>query len=440
MDLGGCDGAWARLDDTSLRHAMRIAAASEERAHRSALLATCLIGFSLFFDLYFTQIILGPIAEGFGTVVLRARYTMVAATAGVVFAPLFANRLPQRKGMQVTILAAMAFSGALEAAAPDLGALIGMRFCQGLLIGALFIQAMGRVASIHRARFGALSNGLFVSSTTLGGFASRFLPGYLIDELGVARTFLVMASVLLAICVAVLVSSTPQTGTSPGRAREPAITPAATAGVQVRRSAFLCEYMLGFCVLFAQVSLFTYLPVRLAQAPFDLANREIAAIALVFLLGAVSAPMTLRVTRNDLSKSAVSLFFGCIAVGALMTAVSNLYVVAAGLALFAAGVFAQQAMLSRRLTARAGAATPRIFAVYMSVYYLGGSAGSYFCGDVFATSGFSGVVFVIACAAVLGGSALHLREAWPPFAAWGTAPAVVRRPFPSDPAKYESEP
>jgi predicted MFS family arabinose efflux permease len=418
---------------------MRITAASEDRAHRLALSATCLIGFSLFFDLYFTQVILGPIAEGFGTVVLRARYTMVAATAGVVFAPLFAGRLPQRKGMQVVILATMALSGALEAAAPSLGALTGMRFCQGLLIGALFIQAMGRVASIHRARFGALSNGLFVSSTTLGGFASRFLPGYLIDQLGVAGTFVVMASVLLAICVAVLVSPMPKADTSPGCARDASGAPAAAAA-QVRRSAFLFEYVLGFCVLFAQVSLFTYLPVRLAQAPFYLANREIAAIAFVFLLGAVSAPMTLRVTRDDLSKSAVSLFFGCIAVGALMTAVSNLYVVAAGLALFAAGVFAQQAMLSRRLTARAGAATPRIFAVYMSVYYLGGSAGSYFCGDVFATSGFSGVVFVIACAAVLGGSALYLREAWSPIVTRRTAPAVVRPPFSSDPAKYESEP
>ncbi|MBU6499532.1 MAG: hypothetical protein KGQ40_13475, partial [Rhodospirillales bacterium] len=133
---------------------MPIAANSgQDSAHRLALLATCLIGFSLFFDLYFTQVILGPIAREFGTHILQARYTVVAATAGVMFAPLFASRLPQRKGTQVAILAAMALGGALEAAAPNLAALSGMRFCQGLLIGALFIQAMGRVASIHRARF-----------------------------------------------------------------------------------------------------------------------------------------------------------------------------------------------------------------------------------------------------------------------------------------------
>jgi len=420
---------------------MRIAAKSaEDRAHRLALLATCLIGFSLFFDLYFTQVILGPIAEGFRTTVLQTRYTMVAATAGVMFAPLFASRLPQRKGIQVAILAAMTLGGALEAAAPDLGTLIGMRFCQGLLIGALFIQAMGRVASIHRARFGALSNGLFVSSTTLGGFASRFVPGYLVDDLGAAGTFLVLASVLLAICVAVLASPMPEADTSPNRAYGPAKAPVAAVTAQVRRSAFAVEYMLGFCVLFGQVSLFTYLPVRLAQAPFFLANRQIAAVAFVFLLGAVSAPMTLRVTRNDLSKAAISLFFGCIAVGASMTAVSNLYVVSAGLALFAGGVFAQQAMLSRRLTVRAGAATPQIFAVYMSIYYLGGSAGSYFCGAVFATSGFSGVVLIIVCLATLGGAALYLRDAWRPIAAWRAVPAGGQPPFHADPEKYEGKP
>jgi predicted MFS family arabinose efflux permease len=398
------------------------------------------MGFSLFFDLYFTQVILGPIAEGFGTATLRARYTVVAATLGVMFAPVFAGRLPRRKGSQVAILAAMTLVGALEAAAPNLGALTGMRFCQGLLIGALFIQAMGRVASIHRARFGALSNGLFVSATTLGGFASRFLPDYLVDDLGVPGTFLRLASVLLAICVAVLASPMPEADTGPGQARDVAKAPVAAAAAQVRRSAFVVEYMLGFCVLFAQVSLFTYVPMRLAQAPLYLSNRQIAAIAFVFLLGAASAPMTLRVTRNDLSKSAISLFFGCIAVGALMTAVSNLYAISAGLALFAAGVFAQQAMLSRRLTARAGAATPQIFAVYMSVYYAGGSAGSYFGGDVFATSGFLGVVLVIVCAAALGGTALYLREAWRPIAAWHALPAGGRPPFSADPEKYEGKP
>ena len=365
---------------------------------------------------------------------------MVAATAGVMLAPLLARWLRQSKGVQVAILAAMTLGGALEAAAPDLGVLTGIRFCQGLLIGALFIQAMGRVASIHRPRFGALSNGLFVSSTTLGGFASRFLPGYLVDGIGVSGTFIVLASVLLAICGAVLISPLPDAEPNPHRARDAVKAPVAAAAAQVRRSAFIVEYTLGFCVLFAQVSLFTYIPVRLAQGPFYLTNQQIAAIAFVFLLGAVSAPMTLRVTRNDLSKSAISLFFACIAVGALLAATANLYAVAAGLALFAAGVFAQQAMLSRRLTARAGAATPQIFAVYMSVYYLGGSAGSYFGGDVFAISGFSGVAFVIVCAAVLGGAALHLCEAWRPVIALHAAPAVAAPPFPSDPAKYAREP
>lgn len=405
----------------------------EDRAHRLALFATCLIGFSLFLDLYFTQVILGPIAVRFGTDILRARYTMVAATGGVMFAPLLARWLRQHKGIQVAILAAMTLGGTLESAAPNLDALTGIRFCQGLLIGALFIQAMGRVASLHRPRYGALSNGLFVSSTTLGGFASRFLPGYFVDSLGVSGTFLVLAAVLLAICVAVLLSPLPEAKPDPGRGRD-------AAAAQVRRSAFIVEYMLGFCVLFAQVSLFTYLPVRLAQAPFYLANRQIAAIAFVFLLGAVAAPMTLRVTRNDLSKSAISLFFACIAVGASLAAASNLYAIGAGLALFAAGVFAQQAMLSRRLTARAGTATPQIFAVYMSLYYLGGSTGSYLCGDVFARSGFSGVVLAIVGVAALGGTMLHLREAWRPIVAWRAAPAIGPSPSPSDATKYESEP
>ena len=150
-----------------------------------------------------------------------------------------------------------------------------------------------------------------------------------------------------------------------------------------------------------------------------------------------SAPLTVRVTRDDLSKVAISLFFGCVAVGALMTGFSNLYAIAAGLALFSVGAFALQAMLSRRLTARAGAATPRIFAVYMAVYYLGGSAGSYFSGNLWAASGFSGVVLVVMSAAALGGTALYVQAAWRPAVAWRAA--MAGRPlFISDPRKHRS--
>ncbi len=376
--------------------------------------------------------ILLPIAEVFGTTVLEARYTMVAATAGVVFAPLFADRLRQGKAIQVAALAAMTLSAGLAAAAPGLWTLVGIRFCQGMLVGVLFIQSMARIATVHRPRFGALSNCLFVSSTTLGGFTSRFLPAYLVDDLGVKATFLVLAAMMLMICAAVHVS--PVAEPDADTCREPEASAGSTSE---QRRAFIAEYLLGFCVLFSQASIYTYLPVRLAHAPFFLGNRQIAFMALVFLLGAASAPLTVRVTRDDLSKAAISLFFGCVAVGALMTGISSLYPVAAGLALFSVGAFALQAMLSRRLTARAGAATPRIFAMYMAVYYLGGSAGSYFSGTVWAASGFSGVVLVVMGAAALGGAALYVQAACRPAVAW-RATMAGRPLFISDPRKHRS--
>jgi len=405
----------------------------DQPGHTAAVLTTCLIGFSLFFDLYFTQIILGPIAEAFGATVLQARYTMVAATAGVVFAPLFAGRLQQKKAVQVATLAAMAIAGLIEAAAPNLWTLIGMRFCQGILVGVLFIEAMGRIAVIHRARFGAFSNGLFVSATTLGSFTSRFLPPSLVDEFGIKATFLVLASVLLLICAAVHFSPVPEVSTD--ASREPAVPAAAASG---QRKAFVVEYLLGFCILFSQTSIWTYLPVRLARAPFMLDDRQLALMAFVFLLGAVSASLTICVTRNDLSRSAISLFFGCAAVGALMTGTFNLYAIAGGLAVFTVGSFALQAMLSRRLTVRAGAATPRIFAAYMSIYYMGGSAGSYLSGDIFAARGFSGVVVAVMTIAALGGTALYMREALGPALRWRAA-MRTQTPLDSE-AKMASQP
>lgn len=370
--------------------------------HEIALLATCLVGFSLFLNLYFTQMILVPISQMFVTTVLAARYTIVAATAGVIFAPLFAARLRQGRAIQVAALAAMSLVAGLAAAAPGLWTLVEIRFCQGVLVGVLFVQSMARITTVHRPRFGALSNCLFVSSTTLGGFTSRFLPAYLVDDVGVRATFLGLAAMMLMICAAVYVAPVPEAAANTGQESE-----VSAGSTSERRRAFTAEYLLGFCVLFSQASIYTYLPVRLAEAPFSLSNRQIASTALVFLLGAASAPLTVRVTRDDLSKVAISLFFGCVMVGALLTGIPNLCAIVAGLALFSVGAFALQAMLSRRLTAQAGASTARIFAMYMAVYYLGGSAGAYVSGNIWAASGYSGVVLVVISAAALGGTALY---------------------------------
>jgi hypothetical protein len=57
----------------------------------------------------------------------------------------------------------------------------------------------------------------------------------------------------------------------------------------------------------------------------------------------------------------------------------------------------------------------------MSIYYMGGSLGSYLSGDIFAARGFSGVVVAVMTIAALGGTALYMREALGPTLAWRAA-------------------
>ncbi|HWW82892.1 MAG TPA: MFS transporter, partial [Vicinamibacterales bacterium] len=137
----------------------------------------------------------------------------------------------------------------------------------------------------------------------------------------------------------------------------------------------VATYIVGFCVLFTQVAMFTYVIFHLAAAPYNLSTVELGWLFVVYLVGAIVTPFAGQWIDRYGHRTGIGLAMAIGATGALSTLIPWLPAIVVGLALTATGVFIAQATASSYI----GAVTTRDRALavgfYSTFYYSGGSAG-----------------------------------------------------------------
>ncbi len=122
--------------------------------------------------------------------------------------------------------------------------------------------------------------------------------------------------------------------------------------------------------------MFTYANFYLARPPFNLTSGELGSIFFVYLLGCVVTPVSGRfLDRQGFRRTAVLSFAMCLG-GILLTLNHSLPVVIAGLAIFSSGIFVAQSAATVLTGKVAGRARSAAAGLYVTFYYLGGSAGS----------------------------------------------------------------
>jgi predicted MFS family arabinose efflux permease len=131
----------------------------------------------------------------------------------------------------------------------------------------------------------------------------------------------------------------------------------------------------GFCVLFMQVAMFSYVTFHLSAEPYLLSTAALGWLFVVYLFGAGVMPFAGRWidVRGHRATLASSMAMGV--TGALLTLAPWLPAIVAGLALVGAGVFAAQATASSYIGAVTHEDRGLAVGLYSTCYYLGGSAG-----------------------------------------------------------------
>jgi predicted MFS family arabinose efflux permease len=346
---------------------------------KRAAAAVALCGVCAFLELYCTQPLLPMLAHIFHASKTGVGMTVSAATLGVaISAPIFgalAERLP-RKGVIVASLVGISVPTLLAATSTSLPQLVFWRFLEGITVPGVIAVLVTYIGEEWPPDRVALIISFYVSGTALGGFCGRLTAGLLAEWFSWRISFLVLGAAALAGAAGValwLPKGSPRTPVVKSLDKLPAFPYQAQGMFRSRR--LVATFAVGFNVLFSLVGVFTWITFYLAAPPFSLSTTGLSSLFFVYLVGLVVTPAAgLLITRMGL-RVGIAGAMACSIVGVLLTLVHQLPVVIVGLAMLSSGVFiAQTASQSHlRIAAPAGAKVTAA-GLYLTCYYLGGTA------------------------------------------------------------------
>jgi predicted MFS family arabinose efflux permease len=335
-----------------------------------------LAGSAAFLDLYATQPLLPLLARTFNASTFQVGLTVTAPTVAVALSAPFIGRLADTLGLRRVIVGSafmVAAATALAATSSTLTQLILWRFVLGVMTPGIFA---GTIAYIHEewpAERAGRGTAAYMSGTILGGFTGRLVAGLVAADANWHLSFVALAILGLAVAAALWMWLPPERMRAPHHGDT---EHGSSLMPHLRNPQLVTTYAIGFCVLFTQVAMFTYVTFYLAAPPFRLSTVALGWLFLVYLIGAAVTPFGGRWIDRYGHRAGLALAMAIGGSGALLTLTPWLPAIVAGLALSSTGVFIAQAATSSYI----GAVTTRDRALavglYSTFYYAGGSVGA----------------------------------------------------------------
>jgi YNFM family putative membrane transporter len=393
----------------SLSGAAIDAAPQDEALPGTGLLAVFLCGMFAFLDLYCVQPILPVLAHVFHASEAAASLTISASTFGVALSAIllavFAERVDRRRTILLSMLL-LALCTLLTATATSLPVLAFWRFLQGLLTPGVFIITIAYVTEEWPAHRVPRVMSLYVAGTVFGGFMGRLSGGLIAEHYGWRPVFVVLGLAGIAgAAAAARILRPAQASTAPPRPaaqiRASRLTP---LFANLRNPRLLATFGIGFCMLYALVSVFSYITFYLAAPPFGLSPTDLSWLFAVYLLGllatlAVGTILARIGLRHGMLAAVASSLLG---VG--LTLIPSLVAIGVGLAFASSGVFIAQTCANSFLRDAAPAGR-RVSAagLYICAYYIGGTVGGILPGLAWKQFGWPGCVTLTAALLVAAG-------------------------------------
>jgi MFS family permease len=304
--------------------------------------------------------------------------TVSAATLGVaIAAPVFGaltERLPRKRVIVYSILG-VSIPTLLAATSTSLAQLIFWRFLQGIMVPGIIAVVVTYIGEEWPPERVALIMSFYVSGTALGGFMGRISAGILADYFSWRVSFLVLglASLVGTGAVAAWLPRGRRRPQHPSSVSSPNLPQQVRAMFRNRR--LVATFAVGFNVLFSLVGVFTWITFYLSAPPFSLSITALSSLFFVYLIGLVVTPFAgYLITRIGL-RAGIGGAISCAIVGVLLTLAHSLPIVILGLAALSSGVFiAQTASQSHLRVASPSGARVTAAGIYITCYYLGGTA------------------------------------------------------------------
>jgi predicted MFS family arabinose efflux permease len=300
--------------------------------------------------------------------------TVTASTIAVAMAAPVVGRLADVVGRKRVIVGSafvLAAATALAATSLTLSQFVGWRFVQGLMTPGIFAITIAYVHDEWPQSHVGRATAAYVSGTVVGGFCGRALVGLVAADVSWQTAFVALAGVNLAAAVSLAVWLPQDTKGSRPRS--------AGHGQSIMRllknRQLIATDVVGFCVLFTQVAMFSYVTFHLSAAPYFLSTAALGWLFVVYLVGAGVMPFAGRWIDARGHRAGLASAIGVGATGALLTLTPWLPSIVAGLALVGTGVFVAQAAASSYIGAVTHEDRGLAVGLYSMWYYAGGSLG-----------------------------------------------------------------
>ena len=341
---------------------------------RTRTAAVVFAGFCAFTTLFAPQPLLPLLARAFAVTPGRASLLVTASTLAVAMAAPFAGIVADRLGRKRVIAPAaflLAIPTLLAATASSFGQLLFWRFLQGVFTPGIFAVVIAYVNEEWEHGAGA-ATAAYVTGTVLGGFSGRVLAASVAASFGWRWAFVALGIVNLLGAAAI------QAWLPPGhkflRARRH--NPLGAMLRHLRNPRLAATYVVGFCVMFTLLGTFTYVNFYLAAPPFSMSTAALGRLFVVYLVGAIITPRAGRMIDRMGHRFALVAAFTVGAAGVALTLAHSMTAVLAGLTLACTGVFVANSAGSSYVGSAATESRASAVGLYVTFYYVGGSAGS----------------------------------------------------------------
>lgn len=263
------------------------------------------------------------------------------------------------------------------------GLLLVLRLGQGLLVPAVLTSLMTYIGRNTCGKTTQKIMGIYISATIVGGLFGRLLPG-LISTLSNWRVAMFAVVLGLGACFALLLKLKPKpmTGVAqPSLSRLPAV---------LRQPGFARMYAIIFVVFFVYVSITNNLPFRLQELTGGISEFAVGAMYTGHLVSLAVAFGSMRIVRLLGSEMhAVIAGMVTVMIAVLIFLPSGLASTWGAMFLMCGGMFLIHAVLPGYLNSLSSGDLSLVNGLYLSVYYLGGTTGSYFPGFIYRSLGWN---------------------------------------------------
>lgn len=364
---------------------------------RQTNIALFAAGFATFSALYCVQPLMPALSAHFGVTPAVSSLSLSVATGVLAFSILWVGLMSEsleRKRVMGVCLAAGSILTLVCAIVPSWSLLLIMRGLSGVALGGVPALALAYLAEETSPSRLGFATGLYIGGNAIGGMSGRVISGFMADiggwqlAFGVEGVIGIVATLAFVWLLPAGRNFRPRHGLRMTQHIAPMIE-------HLRHGALRWVFVCAFVLMGAFVTVYNYLPYRLAAPPFMLGQGAIGSIFVVYLLGTVSSTIAGRLADRRGRVIVLGCGLSLMLIGLLLTMAAELSVIIIGIALFTSGFFAAHATASGWTGQLAERGKGQAAGLYLLAYYLGSSIIGSLGGVFWVNGGWFGVVILV---------------------------------------------